>query len=261
VSGSNIFAGTLGGIFLSTNNGTSWTAVNTGLIFTNTLGQQSTQSVSAFAVSGGNIFAGTGGGVFLSTNNGTSWIAVNSGLTDTNVLSLAVSGGNIFAGTAGGVFLSANSGTSWTAVNSGVPVNTIVNSLAVSDSDIFASTLASVSGAGLFPSGVWRRSLSEMTSLLPQHQHTTPLQTGLRITTSGSSRSAFVLNYSIQSPGLVQLTIYTVSGKRVAVIEQGERTPGEYSVSFDAGRIPAGLYMCRFQAGSYQENNRLMIVK
>jgi len=32
VNGSNLFAGTeRGGVFLSTNNGTSWTAVNTGL--------------------------------------------------------------------------------------------------------------------------------------------------------------------------------------------------------------------------------------
>jgi hypothetical protein len=31
ISGTNIFAGTKGGIFLSTNNGSSWTAVNNGL--------------------------------------------------------------------------------------------------------------------------------------------------------------------------------------------------------------------------------------
>ena len=31
VNGSNLFAGTGGGVFLSTNNGTSWTAVNSGL--------------------------------------------------------------------------------------------------------------------------------------------------------------------------------------------------------------------------------------
>ncbi len=121
----NLFAGTDGGgVFISTNNGTSWTAASTGL--TNT-------SVYALAVSGTNLFAGTaGGGVFLSTNNGTIWTAVNSGLTNTYVRSLAVSGTNLFAGTyGGGVFLSTNNGTSWTAVNSGL-TNTTVRSLAVS---------------------------------------------------------------------------------------------------------------------------------
>jgi hypothetical protein len=92
-NGSNLFAGTEhGGVFRSSNNGTSWTAVNTGL--TNTI-------VRSFAVSGSNLFAGThGGGVFLSTNNGTSWTAVNTGLSNfTTVYALAVSGSNLFAGT------------------------------------------------------------------------------------------------------------------------------------------------------------------
>ena len=51
VSGLNLFAGTVfGGVFLSINNGTSWTEVNSGL--TNTY-------VTALAVSGSNLFAGT----------------------------------------------------------------------------------------------------------------------------------------------------------------------------------------------------------
>ncbi|HMD69146.1 MAG TPA: T9SS type A sorting domain-containing protein, partial [Chitinivibrionales bacterium] len=58
VSGSNIFAATFySGVFLSTNNGTSWNAVNTGL--------PANTGVYSLAVSGSNIFAGTwGGGVW-----------------------------------------------------------------------------------------------------------------------------------------------------------------------------------------------------
>jgi len=68
----NIFVGTLGkGVFLSTYNDTSWTAVSTGLTDMN---------IFCLAVSGKNIFAGTWlGGVFLSTNNGTNWTSVNTG--------------------------------------------------------------------------------------------------------------------------------------------------------------------------------------
>jgi len=59
VSGTNLFAGTWGGgIFLSTNNGESWTAVNNNL--TNLY-------VRSLTVSGKSLFAGTeGGGVILS---------------------------------------------------------------------------------------------------------------------------------------------------------------------------------------------------
>ena len=70
--GTNLFAGTSGGIFLSTNNGSSWSAVNTGL---------TSAGVWTLAVSGTDLFAGTSSGVFLSSNNGTSWNP--SGLTNT----------------------------------------------------------------------------------------------------------------------------------------------------------------------------------
>ena len=130
-SGTNLFAGCRG-VFLSTNNGTSWTAVDSGL---------TDSSVQSLAVSGTNLFAGTYyGGVFLSTNNGASWTAVNSGLAHAPVYSFAVSGINLFAGTwNGGVCLSTNNGTSWTAVNSGL-ANLIVRSLTVSGTNLFAGT-------------------------------------------------------------------------------------------------------------------------
>jgi hypothetical protein len=96
VSGNTIFAGLWsGGVIRSANNGTSWTAVNSGLTI-----QGFTPSVEALAANGGSIFAGTwGNGVFLSTNDGANWTAVNSGLTNTDIQSLAVSGGTLFAGT------------------------------------------------------------------------------------------------------------------------------------------------------------------
>jgi len=171
--GTNIFAanGNGAGIFLSTNNGGTWTAVNNGLtnvsdysllisgtnIFTGTNGSGvflSTNNgsnwtqvntgltsfwVKALAINGTNIFAGTTGGVFLSTNNGANWSAVNNGLTNTSVFALATSGSNIFAATGGGVFLSTNNGTSWTAVNTGLS-NLDVRALTISGTNIFAGT-------------------------------------------------------------------------------------------------------------------------
>ena len=70
VKGPNLYASTRqGGIFLSTDNGDSWTAINSGL--------PKKTDFQAIAVSGENLFAGTvGRGVFRSTNNGTSWTAL-----------------------------------------------------------------------------------------------------------------------------------------------------------------------------------------
>lgn len=138
-SSGNVFAGTLGeGVFMSTNNGASWSAANNSL---------TNYFVRALAVSGsGNVFAGTYGGVFLSTSNGALWSAINNGLTNTYVNALAVSaGGSVFAGTnGGGVFLSTNNGAGWTAVNKGI-TPTIINALAMSGSgNVFAGTYSGI---------------------------------------------------------------------------------------------------------------------
>lgn len=145
VNGNNIFAGTNGyGVFVSANNGTSWSAAYSGL---------TTWNVTCFTGIGGNTFVGTRyQGIFISTNNGTSWTPVNSGLTDTFVACLAISGNNIFAGTLnggtnnGGVYLSSNNGASWTAVNNGL-TNRIgggVQSITMSSTNIFAGTYGGV---------------------------------------------------------------------------------------------------------------------
>ena len=131
--GTNLFAGTGFGVFLSTNDGVSWIERSAGLTHT---------YVRALAVSpngsgGTNVFAGTyDGGVFLSTDDGTSWTAVNTGLTNTDITALAFSangsgGTNLLAGTYGdGVFLSTNNGTDWTRASTGL-TNSDIRALAV----------------------------------------------------------------------------------------------------------------------------------
>ena len=145
VSGTNIFAGIwFPGVYLSTDNGATWTEVNSGLTDTD---------IFALVVSGTNLFAGAEsgggteqGGVFLSTNNGTTWTSVSTGLTDPDVMSLAVSGANLFAGTwGGGAFLSTNNGGNWTAINSGL-THPVVYAFGINGVNIFAGT----GGGGVF---------------------------------------------------------------------------------------------------------------
>ena len=167
VSGTNLFAGTPTGFFLSTNEGASWTAttlknVNTltvasfpnatgglnlfagtmdglyrsgddGVSWTEVMGAGDSVVQSLVLVSG-KLFAGTYNvGVLVSTDDGTTWTAASTGLTDTDVLSLAFSFGdsgdtNLFAGTyRAGAFLSMDDGATWAAVNAGLTNATVVS--------------------------------------------------------------------------------------------------------------------------------------
>jgi len=133
IQGNTIFAGTEGdSIYISVNNGSSWTRANNGL---------TTNAVYALTVDGNNVFAGTESGIFLSADNGASWSPRNSGLTNLDVRAITVDGINMYAGTnGGGVFTSSNNGTSWMPINNGLPAGTWVRSIKISGANIFAAT-------------------------------------------------------------------------------------------------------------------------
>jgi hypothetical protein len=89
------------GVFLSTDNGSNWNAINNGI--------SGTAGIS-LATHGENVFAAMGSfGVYLTTDNGSNWNAINAGLTidnETNAyaLSLGFRENYIFAGTRIGIW-------------------------------------------------------------------------------------------------------------------------------------------------------------
>lgn len=133
VSGSNLFAGTVDGVYVTANQGESWTLVKNGL---------TNPWVWSLAVIGATVFAGTdGGGVFATINQGQSWAPVNAGLTNVFVDALAVQGANLAAGTRGGVMVSANQRQSWTAANRGLKLTTVTG-LGTLGATLYAGTSA-----------------------------------------------------------------------------------------------------------------------
>lgn len=129
-SGTNLFVGTDGGVFLSTNGGSSWFALNSGLY--NTV-------VTSLAQMDSTIFAGTSSGVFVSNDNGATWYNSSYGMTNYDVRCLLSNGYNIYAGTGGGVFKSTDNGNNWTSSNFGL-ISQDVYSLLLNGSIIFAGT-------------------------------------------------------------------------------------------------------------------------
>jgi hypothetical protein len=152
VFGGKVFVGTSGsGLFVSTNDGVSWTpdttglngavtinsliacapnmiaATTTGLSVSTDGGASWTQELSAFypgalATDGTNVYATSAAGhnVFASRDRGMSWKIVDSNLY--SISSLAVLDGAIFAagGNGQGVFRSTNAGVNWEQVNDGI---------------------------------------------------------------------------------------------------------------------------------------------
>jgi hypothetical protein len=69
------------------------------------------------------------------------------------------------------------------------------------------------------------------------------------------------IRYSIPETGLVRITVYDVSGRRVAELINEMKPAGDHEVRFDAGNLSAGVYLYRFSAGGYTDTRKLVLLK
>lgn len=255
VIGNGLFAGTLdSGVFKSTDYGANWIRVlpakPDSWLWSLIASPGDSGNTNLLIAS-----SGSAGGIFRSIDYGTSWTSVNSGLTSMIVQVFAVvrkgAGENdIFAGTTGCVFLSSNNGTSWNALNSGL-TNFNVHSLAVVGTDLFAGT----------DDGVWTRPLSEMITGVRSQEQEIPSQCALEQNYPNPFNPTTVISYQLPMASRVNLTVYDVLGREVAMLMDQRQSVGTYSITFDAGSLPSGVYFYRLQAGAFTETKKLMLLK
>jgi hypothetical protein len=107
LNGSKLVAATNNTIFVSTDDGITWTENNeglTGLI------------INTASISGSNIVSGTDHGIYISTNSGQSWFHSIGPIQNSPVTSLCSIDTHLFAGTYGtGIYCSTNNGLSWSS--------------------------------------------------------------------------------------------------------------------------------------------------
>jgi hypothetical protein len=70
------------------------------------------------------------------------------------------------------------------------------------------------------------------------------------------------IEYSVPSSGRVTLEIFNVLGQKVAVLVDGVNEPGTHRITFDASRLPSGLYLYRLSGdGSAPVTRRMLLLK
>ena len=69
------------------------------------------------------------------------------------------------------------------------------------------------------------------------------------------------LDYSIESSGLVDLSIYDINGRMVTTLFSGELSSGSYTASWDASVQPSGLYIAKLTSGNIVQTTKLVLLK
>ena len=69
------------------------------------------------------------------------------------------------------------------------------------------------------------------------------------------------ITYQIDSPQHVRLDVFNAQGQRIQTLVDGVRAVGEYSIRFDAGGLPSGLYAYRLQTSGETLVRKMMLVR
>ncbi|MCC6548452.1 MAG: T9SS type A sorting domain-containing protein [Ignavibacteriaceae bacterium] len=69
------------------------------------------------------------------------------------------------------------------------------------------------------------------------------------------------IEFALAEKSEMQLTVYNITGKKVAVLQSGVKDAGNYRVRFDGSGLPSGIYICRLTAGGYSAQQKITLLK
>ena len=69
------------------------------------------------------------------------------------------------------------------------------------------------------------------------------------------------IRYSIPNQSHVVLKIYDLTGREIKILVNDIKTPGNYSVSFNASELSSGIYFYKLTAGDFVQTKKMVLVK
>ncbi len=69
------------------------------------------------------------------------------------------------------------------------------------------------------------------------------------------------ISFELRDAAEVTLQVFDLLGREVAVLVNGRRDAGTYSVAFDAASLASGLYLCQLRAGDFVADRKLIVLK
>jgi len=70
-----------------------------------------------------------------------------------------------------------------------------------------------------------------------------------------------VIEFSLEQPGFVNLSVYDLSGRQVAELVNDRRSAGLHTFLFDAEHLASGTYVYRLTTGAGTQSRKLTLIK
>ena len=239
-----VYVGGDGGIYKTTNAGSSWTGAATGI----------TGIVYDLAINPENtniLYAATANGIYKTTNSGGTWSY--SGCSSANAVMIdPVDPNTIYAGTNSGVYKSTNSGSNWAVMNDGLE-DTHITCLGIYPNYyLFAGT----ESAGMYR---WDLDIGIDEYITEQlHQKISVLPNPCTGKTN--------ITYQLARATDVDLCVYDIQGCLIKTLVNNRQNAGAYNIIWygydnSGNDVAAGIYLCKLSTDSGTHIEKLVFVR
>ncbi|MCA9752797.1 MAG: T9SS type A sorting domain-containing protein, partial [Gemmatimonadetes bacterium] len=260
--GSNVWAGTAGGLWVYEGPQFQWVDRSASLPVSGTIRRIVAPTFvreDAYILMEGMT---PGQQIFRTTDTGQTWSNVTGDLPGVPVGDLVqhpTDPQRLYLGTEMGCFRSTNGGTTWLRWNDGMPEANIVTDFATVDSLTTSGRFYVV--AGTFGRGVWMREIGSEDPTGVAELQAERNAVRLAVPRPNPARAATTIDYTLREPADVTLQAFDVAGRRVQTIERGHRSAGEHSVRLDVEGWATGGYFLRLDAAGHNATRRFLVVR
>ncbi|MCX6641159.1 MAG: T9SS type A sorting domain-containing protein [bacterium] len=95
---------------------------------------------------------------------------------------------------------------------------------------------------------------------IPPKQRPRPCRATLTIGPNPSNPIT-AISYQLSAVSLVNLSVYDISGRRVAQLVNARQNPGDYSVSWNASGNASGVYLVRLETPQEEVTQKVVVIK
>jgi hypothetical protein len=257
----------------SSDNGSTWTSKDYfgGLVDT------TQYAITVFStiqeLSATSFLAGSNNGVFISNDTGNTWRNASQGLPyiprsfllspakpsfiDTllgfpNTPAIVGNAhGVVFLGCSAGIYRSVDSGKTWQPYGQGMPSGVPINTLLMDNGGFLY--------AGTDDGTVFKTSQTTVGVIDPGE--TIPLDWKLEQNYPNPFNPSTIIGYQISKPSKVDLKVYDLLGREVALLVNEQKSAGRYEARWDASRFATGVYFATIRAGNFAKTIKLLLMK
>ncbi len=200
--------------------------------------------------------AGAGGIIYRSVNEGQNWEPAFRCLDI--VTNMAVNNDDeIFASTGRSVYYSDDGGENW---ERSITSSGYITSLAIDRCGYVYFGTSDCCDEDAIGEGVYRT--KNVTSSVKEiGNNKVPTHYSLSQNYPNPFNPSTTISYSIPESGQVQLNVYDVLGREVAVVVNKEQAVGSYEVEFDASELNSGVYFYQLRTSSFFETKKMLLLR